>query len=92
MELTRDVASHPRTRSRLAGNAKIECMTAKERLLEQAPTWSEEQAQRALLAVEPESTVDAWGNLSAMTDAAAAETMQRLEEEERAAGHEPWQR
>lgn len=36
--------------------------------------------------------VNAWGDLSAMTDAAAAETMQRLEEEERAAGHEPWRR
>ncbi|HEX5853446.1 MAG TPA: hypothetical protein VFY36_10180 [Solirubrobacteraceae bacterium] len=69
-------------------------MTAKERLLEQAPTWSEEQAQRALLAVEtePESTVDAWGDLSGMTDVAAAETTQRLEDEERAAGHEPWRR
>lgn len=36
--------------------------------------------------------VDKWGDLSAMTDAAAAETMQRLEEEERAAGHRPWRR
>jgi hypothetical protein len=27
-----------------------------------------------------------------MTDAAAAETMQRLDEGERAAGHEPWHR
>jgi len=64
-------------------------MTAKERLLEQAPTWSEEQAQRALRAVEHEPIIDAWGDLSAMTDSAAAETMQRLEEEESAAGHEP---
>lgn len=38
------------------------------------------------------SIVDEWGDLSAMTDAAAAETMQRLDEEERAAGHRPWQR
>lgn len=41
---------------------------------------------------EPQGIVDEWGDLSAMTDAAAAETMQRLEEEERAAGHEPWRR
>ncbi len=39
---------------------------------------------------KPHGIVDEWGDLSAMTDAAAAETMHRLEEEERAAGHEPW--
>ncbi len=74
--------------------AKIECMTAKERLLEQAPTWSEEQAQRALLAAErdPGSAVDAWGDVSGMADAAAADVMQRLESEERAAGRKPWRR
>jgi hypothetical protein len=38
------------------------------------------------------SIIDEWGDLSAMTDAPAAETMQRLDEEERAAGHEPWRR
>jgi hypothetical protein len=75
-------------------SARLGYMTAKERLLKQAPTWSEEQARRALLAVEGESgsTVDDWGNLSGMTDAAAAEVIQRLEDEERTAGHEPWQR
>ncbi len=41
---------------------------------------------------ESHDIIDKWGDLSAMTDAAAAETMQRLEEEERAAGHEPWRR
>lgn len=41
---------------------------------------------------KPYGIIDEWGDLSAMTDAAAAETMQRLEEEERAAGHEPWRR
>jgi hypothetical protein len=41
---------------------------------------------------ESHGIADKWGDLSAMTDAAAAETMQRLEAEERAAGHEPWRR
>jgi hypothetical protein len=41
-------------------------MTAKEKLLERAPNWSEEQAERALLAgeedpkVEARRTVDDW--------------------------------
>jgi len=33
---------------------------------------------------KPQGVVDEWGDLSAMTDAAAAETMRRLDEEERA--------
>jgi hypothetical protein len=35
-------------------------------------------------------TLDDWGDLGATTHAAAAETMRGLEEEERAAGHQPW--
>ena len=34
------------------GDRIAEAMTAKEKLLEHAPRWSEEQAERALLAVE----------------------------------------
>jgi hypothetical protein len=68
-------------------------MTAKEKVLERAPRWSEEQAARALLAAEDassETTVDEWGDLSKLHEVSFGETMQRLAEEERAAGHDPW--
>jgi hypothetical protein len=67
-------------------------MTAKELLLERAPTLTEEQAQRALLAVDamPGDIIDDWGNLSAMTRASTARAMRRMAEEEAAAGLEPW--
>jgi hypothetical protein len=35
--------------------------------------------------------IDEWGDLSATTDEAAARTLRRLDEDERAAGHQPWQ-
>jgi len=35
-------------------------------------------------------TVDEWADLSKLHDVAFGETMHRLAEEERAAGHEPW--
>jgi hypothetical protein len=67
-------------------------MTAKEKLLERAPSWSEEQAERALLAAEADarSVVDEWGDLDAQTDATTAASMRQLDEEERTAGLEPW--
>jgi len=67
-------------------------MTAKEKVLEQASNWSEEQAERALLAAEaaPGSIADEWGDLDAQTDATTDASMRELEEEERAAGLEPW--
>jgi hypothetical protein len=65
-------------------------VTAKEKLLERAPHWSEEQAERALRAAEGEGTVDEWGDLSKLHEVSTAETMRRLGKEERAAGHEPW--
>ncbi len=34
--------------------------------------------------------VDAWGDLSKLHEAAFGETMRRLANEEREAGHEPW--
>jgi hypothetical protein len=39
---------------------------------------------------KPGDIVDDWGNLSAMTRASTARTMQRLEEQEQQAGHKPW--
>lgn len=65
-------------------------MTAKEKLLQRVPHWTEEQAERALRAAEDADEVDEWGDLSKLREASAAETMQRLAQEEQAAGHEPW--
>jgi hypothetical protein len=68
----------------------IRLVTAKERLLERAPDWTEEQAVRALRAVEGDSSVDEWGDLAAVHDMSTAKTMRRLAAEEQAAGREPW--
>lgn len=71
-------------------------VTAKEHLQQEAPTWSEEQAERALRAVHPEpdakpgDIVDDWGNLSAMKRASTSRLMRRMAEEEAAAGLDPW--
>ena len=65
-------------------------VTAKEKLLERARRWTEEQAERALRAAEGDDAVDEWGDPSKLHEAATAETMRRLAGEERAAGHEPW--
>jgi hypothetical protein len=78
--------------------AKLGVVTAKDLLLLEAPTWSEEQAERALRAAhaEPEEAakpgdiVDDWGNLSAMKRRSARRTMRRLTQEEADAGLEPW--
>jgi hypothetical protein len=65
-------------------------MTAKEKPLQRAPHWSEEQAERALRAAENDGAVDGWGELSQLHEVTSAETMQRLAAEEQAAGHKPW--
>ena len=65
-------------------------MTAKEKLLQRAPHWSEEQAERALRAAESDGAVGDWGDLSKLHEVSSAETMRRLASEEQAAGHEPW--
>jgi len=41
-------------------------------------------------AARPGDIVDEWGNLSAMRRASTARKMHRLDEEEAAAGHDPW--
>ncbi len=38
----------------------------------------------------PPHTPDEWGDLDAMSEVGTRETLQRLDEEERAAGLEPW--
>jgi hypothetical protein len=66
-------------------------MTAKEQLLLEALGWSEHDAEIALRAVQREhagGNGDEWGELSQVHE--VGETMKRLAEEERAAGHKPW--
>ena len=38
----------------------------------------------------PPATPDEWGDLSALTDAGSVDLLQRLDAEEREAGHRPW--
>jgi hypothetical protein len=62
-------------------------VTAKEKLHERVETLSEREAEETLRLLQdwkPGDIVDDWGNLSAMTRASSARTMQRLDEEERA--------
>lgn len=65
-------------------------MNAREKLLERAPHWTEEQAALALRAAEGEGAVDEWGDLAELHEVSTTETMRRLAEEERAAGQTPW--
>lgn len=62
-------------------------MTAKEKLHEWVETLSEEDAEwwfAALRNARPGDVIDEWGNLSAFTRAGTADTLRRLDEEERA--------
>ena len=65
-------------------------MTAKEKLLSEAPSWSEAQATAALQAAE--RAVEEWGSLSEFHEVAFGESMRRLAEQESAAGQKPWKR
>lgn len=62
-------------------------VTAKEKVLERAPQWSEDQAERALRAAE--GSFDEWGDIRAQTQALAEQAEERLQARERAAG-ETW--
>jgi hypothetical protein len=68
----------------------LRLVTAKEKLMERAPYWTEEQAARALRAAEGDEIVDEWGDLTTLHDVTTAETMRRLADEERVAGQKPW--
>ncbi len=64
-------------------------MTAKEKLLQEAPRWSEHDAQIALRAVEREhadDNQDEWGDLDEFSARASTPTLRRLDEQEAAAG------
>jgi len=62
-------------------------MTAKERVIADAPGWTEEQAQAALVAAQsrlPGDIVDEWGNLSSFVRSSSDPVFKRLDDQERA--------
>ncbi|MBS1886045.1 MAG: hypothetical protein JSU06_02560 [Actinobacteria bacterium] len=66
-------------------------MTAKEKLLERVMTLSEAEADEALRLLDARrDEADEWGNLSKVHEVAFGDSMRRLAESERAAGHKPW--
>jgi hypothetical protein len=66
-------------------------MTAKEKLLERVMTLSEAEADEALRLLDARRDgANEWGNLSRAHEVAFGDSMRRLAESERAAGHEPW--
>lgn len=67
-------------------------MTTREKahkLLDELPE-SEIEPVLDFLASRHMGEVDEWGELSKLHEVAFGETMRRLAQEERAAGHEPW--
>lgn len=64
-------------------------MTAKEKMLERAPHWSEEQAERALRAAESEH--DERADWRGQTQALAEQAEDRLRARERVSG-DSWRR
>lgn len=71
---------------------RIGPMTAKEKLLERVMTLSEAEADEALrlLDARRDEAEDEWGSLSKVHEVTFGDSMRRLAESERAAGHEPW--
>ncbi len=67
-------------------------MAAKKKLLERVMTSSEAEADEALrlLDARRNEAGDEWGSLSKVHEVAFGDSMGRLAESERAAGHEPW--
>lgn len=79
--------TNPSIRPRTDG--RMRPMTAKEKLLERVMTLSEAEADEALRLLDAQAE-DEWGNLSRVHEIAFGDSMRRLAESERAAGHEPW--
>ena len=76
---------------RLRADGRIEPMTAKEKLLERVMALSEAEADKALRLLDARrDEADEWGSLSKVHEVAFGDSMRRLSESERAAGHEPW--
>jgi len=63
----------------------LEPMTAKQRLLQEAPGWTEEQARQALAAATGR-IVDDWGDLDAWAASTNLHAMRMLDAEDAAAG------
>jgi hypothetical protein len=60
-------------------------MTAKERLLEEAPGWAEEQARQAFAAATGR-IIDDWGDLDAWAASSSLHALRMLDAEDAAAG------
>ena len=72
-------------------DGRMRPMTAKEKLLERVMTLSEAEADEALRLLDARrDEVDEWGSLSKVHEVGFGDSMRRLAESERAAGHEPW--
>lgn len=65
-------------------------MIAKEKLLEGVMILSDGEADEALRLLNARRDEAEWGNLSRVHEVAFGDSMRRLAESERAAGHEPW--
>jgi hypothetical protein len=79
------------------GGAILGSVTAKDKLKAAVDRLTEAEAANAEIVVRRESgedgrTVDEWGDLDALGEAASHDTMQMLDEEERAAGFAPLKR
>jgi hypothetical protein len=88
---------HPPTAGRPSGGAILDPVTAKEKLKAEIDRLSEAEAANAEIVLRRESgegsrTIDEWGDLDALGEAASHDTMQMLDEEERAAGFAPLKR
>jgi hypothetical protein len=59
--------------------------TAKERMLDEAPNWTEEQARHALAAATGR-IIDDWGDLDAWAASTSLHAMRMLDAEEATAG------
>jgi hypothetical protein len=60
------------------------------RLIDELPDSEVEPVVEFIVSRRQGSGIDAWGDLSKLHEVAFGETMRRLAERERAAGHEPW--
>ncbi len=66
-------------------------ITAKDKLLERVMTLLEAEADEALRLLDAgRDEANEWGSLSKVHEVALGDSMRRLAESERAAGHEPW--
>jgi hypothetical protein len=67
-------------------------ITAKEKLLERVMILSEAETDKALrlFNARRDKAEDEWGSPSRVHEVAFGDSMRRLSESERAAGHEPW--